>query len=100
MADFTLHTYTRLLKSLIEQEYHFQTFNEYLTAPMPRSIVLRHDVDKRPGNSLTLAKIESELGLKGTYNFRAKPCSWDETIIKRPQKYLYGNNLLVSLTMF
>ena len=73
MADFTLHTYTRLLNSLIEQGYHFQTFNEYLSAPLPRSIVLRHDVDKQPGNALTLAKIESELGLKGTYNFRAKP---------------------------
>ena len=73
MADFSLHTYTRLLNSLIEQGYHFQTFEEYLSAPLPRSIVLRHDVDKRPGNALTLAKIESELGLKGTYNFRAKP---------------------------
>ncbi len=82
MADFTIHTYTRLLKALKEQEYHFQTFQDYLTHPAQKSIVLRHDVDKRPQNSLALAKIEQELGLKGTYNFRAKACSWDEAIIK------------------
>jgi hypothetical protein len=82
MVDFTLHTYTQLLKALIEQNYHFQTFEEYLTKPLPRSIVLRHDVDNRPQNSLKLAKIESGFGLKGTYNFRIVPCSWDEEIIR------------------
>ncbi len=82
MADFTIQKYKQLLQALIEQEYQFQTFQEYLTQAAPRSIVLRHDVDKRPQNSLGLAKIESQLGLKGTYNFRAKPCSWNEEIIK------------------
>ena len=86
MRDFTQHKYTQLLNALIEQEYHFQTFNEYLTAPKSRSIILRHDVDKLPKNSLALAKIESELGLKGVYYFRAKACSWDETIIKEIAK--------------
>ncbi|MDF1576654.1 MAG: hypothetical protein P1P86_15820 [Bacteroidales bacterium] len=82
MADFTLNTYIQLLQTLMEQDFSFQTFGDYLTQPAKRSIVLRHDVDKRPQNSLELAKIESEFGLKGTYNFRARPCSWDEAIIK------------------
>jgi hypothetical protein len=86
MADFTVHKYTQLLHSLMEQAYEFQTFEEYLSAPKSRSIILRHDVDKRPANSLALAKIESELGLKGVYYFRAKVCSWDETIIKEIAK--------------
>ena len=82
MPDFTEHKYIQLLNALIEQDYHFQTFSEYLTHPSPRSIVLRHDVDKRPQNALVLAKIEHKLGLKGVYNFRALPISWDEDIIK------------------
>ena len=48
MTDFTVHTYTQLLNALIDQGYHFQTFHEYLTKPLSGSIVLRHDVDKRP----------------------------------------------------
>ena len=44
--------------------------------PSLKSIVLRHDVDRRPQNSLNLAKIESKLGLKGVYNFRVVPESW------------------------
>ncbi len=82
MADFTVHKYTQLLNALIEKGYQFQTFSEYLTKPSLKSIMLRHDVDKRPQNSLTLAKIESELGLNGVYNFRIVPESWDEDMIK------------------
>ena len=82
MADFTVNIYIKLLNALIKQGYQFQSFEEYLTNPLKRSIVLRHDVDNRPQNSLELAKIESGLGMKGTYNFRIVPCSWDEVIIK------------------
>jgi len=82
MSDFTLHKYIQLLETLIEQKYQFQTFHEFLTDPASKSIVLRHDVDKRPQNSLEMAKIENEYGLKGVYNFRAVPVSWDEKIIK------------------
>lgn len=82
MPDFTQKKYILLLKALIAQGYDFQTFYEYLTAPSTRSIVLRHDVDKRPKSSLEIARIEHGLGLKGVYNFRARPESWDEGIIK------------------
>ena len=46
-------------------------------------ITLRHDVDLKPRNSLATAKIESELGWKAVYYFRAVPESWDENIIKQ-----------------
>jgi hypothetical protein len=68
MADFTVTKYIQLLNALIGQDYHFQTFHEFMTDPAPPCIILRHDVDKRPGNSLTLAKIEAGLGVKGVYN--------------------------------
>jgi len=47
-----------------------------------RLIILRHDVDLKPQNSLATAKLEHELGIRGSYYFRAVPQSWDEQIIK------------------
>ncbi len=80
--DFTVTTYSLLLKSLIKQNYVFQTFDEFLKSPQPKSIVLRHDVDLLPYNSLTFAKIQAQYGVKGVYYFRAVPQSWNEDVIK------------------
>ena len=46
-------------------------------------IILRHDVDRLPENSLETAKIEHDLGINGTYYFRIGPESYDENIIKQ-----------------
>lgn len=80
--DFTLKKYRELLQSLIESDFVFQTFEEFLIKPSQRCIVLRHDVDLLPYNSLAFAKIQAEKGLKGVYYFRAVPESWDEKVIK------------------
>ena len=64
--DFTLKKYRELLIAL--KGYG--------------NIILRHDVDKKPLNSLKTARIEHELGWKSIYYFRAVPESWDEDIIK------------------
>lgn len=80
--DFTISTYQNLLQSLIGQRYTFQTVEEFLVSPDPRSIVLRHDVDLLPGNSLAFAKIQHMAGIRGTYYFRAVPESWDERVIE------------------
>ena len=45
-------------------------------------VILRHDVDLLPQNSLTFARIQHEMGIVGSYYFRAVPESWDEDIIK------------------
>ena len=76
--DFTLIIYQQLLESLIAKNYHFLTVEEYSTSqvvPSPnRSIVIiRHDVDRRPKNSLRMAILENELGVKATYYFRTIP---------------------------
>ena len=63
--DFTLKRYRALLRAL-----------------KGRDVILRHDVDKRPGNSLRIARMEAEEGWKAVYYFRAVPCSWDEKIIR------------------
>ena len=80
--DFTIKQYTQLLKALQSQGYLFQTFAEFLQLPALQTIVLRHDVDLLPNNSLQFAKIQAELNIKGSYFFRAVPESWDEKIIK------------------
>ncbi|MCE3296640.1 MAG: hypothetical protein K0R65_2354 [Crocinitomicaceae bacterium] len=80
--DFTLKTYHHLLESLIEQGYAFQTFRDFLIHPEEKAIVLRHDVDKLPFNSLAFARIQAGRGIKGVYYFRAVPESWDEAVIK------------------
>lgn len=63
--DFTLKRYRALLRAL-----------------KGRDVILRHDVDKRPGNSLRMARMEAKEGWKAVYYFRAVPCSWDEKVIR------------------
>ena len=67
--DFTLTTYKTLLKTLQQQGFVFQTFQEFIEYSAPfreskgvseenrKTIVLRHDVDKLPENSLRFAQI-------------------------------------------
>lgn len=63
--DFTLVKYRELLDALDDCG----------------QVILRHDVDKRPKNSLAMAYIEREMGWKATYFFRSVPESYDEAVI-------------------
>lgn len=83
MRDFTIQSYKILLQSLQQQGFSFHTFAQFLEQHKEKTMVLRHDVDKLPVNSLVTAELEHTLGIKGTYYFRAVPCSWNEEIIKQ-----------------
>lgn len=63
--DFTLAKYKELLNALDACE----------------QVTLRHDVDRKPKNSLATAYIEREMGWKATYYFRTVPESFDPVII-------------------
>ena len=78
MKDFTVYAYKELLDALISADYEFQTFRDYLKNPLEKVVILRHDVDKKPGNSLRFAEIEHEKGLKASYFFRVVPESLHE----------------------
>jgi hypothetical protein len=103
--DFTLTSLTTLLKSLQKASYQFQTLTSHLKTsnpeprtlnpepqtPNPKSlnsvipkslILLRHDVDLLPQNSLATAKLEHSLGIRGTYYFRIVPQSLNPEIIR------------------
>jgi hypothetical protein len=54
--------------------------------PFPNSIVLRHDVDKLPLNSLQFAQIQHDLGIKGSYYFRIVPQSFNPQIMEQIAK--------------
>jgi hypothetical protein len=86
-CDFTKNTYLHLLIALQKQGFSFQSVNAFLERPIEKVVVLRHDVDLSPENSLQTAKIEQNLGIKGTYYFRILPLSWDEEIIKQIAAY-------------
>ena len=73
IIDFTAKVYTTFLDMLLSSGYQFQTFHDYLRNPLDKVVILRHDVDKRPGNSLRFAEIEHEKGLKASYFFRVVP---------------------------
>lgn len=63
--DFTLNKYKELLEALDDCG----------------QVTLRHDVDKRPKNSLATAFIEREMGWTATYYFRTVPESFDPAVI-------------------
>ena len=80
--DFTIKSYKLLLESLQNNGYTFYSLEGFVNSQSKKSIILRHDVDLLPKNSLRFAKIQSELGIQGSYYFRAVPESWDEKIIQ------------------
>lgn len=107
--DFSLKTYNIFLETLQTQGFQFLTIREFFVRNYPsstvnrgkifqnpeikvrtlvpkiqnskREIVLRHDVDALPEQSLTFAKIQCRVGIKGTFYFRVVPESWDVQII-------------------
>jgi hypothetical protein len=82
--DFTLTVYKELLETLKDADYTFYRFVDYLTADQPSEpfVILRHDVDRRPGNALKTAKIEKDLGIKASYYFRIVKESFHPRLIK------------------
>jgi hypothetical protein len=81
--DFTVRKYKELLNSMKDAGYQFQTYQDFIENPKEKVIVMRHDVDLKPENSLCFAEIQAALGIKGVYYFRAVKESWNEDIIKR-----------------
>ena len=79
--DFTVKKYESLLRAIVAAGYDFQTFEEFLESPKARTVILRHDVDLLPHNSLHFARIQAAAGVKGVYYFRAVPESWNEKVI-------------------
>jgi hypothetical protein len=83
--DFTEDVFEGLLSALLAGGYAFLPFHDYISTPaLPeRAVILRHDVDRRPGFSVRFAEAEARYGIRGTFYFRIVPESYDETAIRR-----------------
>lgn len=81
--DFTRKKFKQLIDGFKNSEYAFITYADFCSGNRPkRFVILRHDVDSKPQNSLEIAMNEKQAGVKATYYFRVVPKSWDERIIK------------------
>lgn len=107
--DFTLMTLKVLLESLKKRDYTFLTFTGYIEGQemngkeqnkqtlvdkscieqtvfdelQPKLCILRHDIDRMAENSLSIAKIEYEMGIRGSYYFRVVPESFNIHVMKQ-----------------
>jgi len=81
--DFTLTIYRKLLVAIKQSGYAFYTFEEWCRGEAyGQYVILRHDVDSKAGNSLIIAGIEAEMGIRATYYFRIVPGSNQPEIIR------------------
>lgn len=87
MSDFTLDIYRELLETLQKKGYQLIGYADYMKsqqqmANSQKLIILRHDVDAKPWNSLRTAQIEHALGAKATYYFRVGKESNEPEVIR------------------
>lgn len=89
MDDFTLDIYRELLETLQKKGYELISYSDYCRNILPRRpnakkkfVILRHDVDKLPENSLRVAQIEHAFGAKASYYFRCGRESNEPEVIR------------------
>jgi hypothetical protein len=80
--DYTFDIFEILLNEFINKRYKIVTFEEYDRAETGKILILRHDIDRWPGNAMKMAKIEARLGIKATYFFRILPSVFKPEIIE------------------
>ena len=82
--DFTLEKYRQLCTTLLASGYSVCTVAQYLGKPADtgKIAVLRHDVDRKPGNALRMATLEQSQGIKSTYYFRMNKSVFKRDMIK------------------
>jgi hypothetical protein len=82
LRDFTLDAYERLATDVAER-YRVVTFAEFVDHPAAGpAAVLRHDVDRRIGQSVRCAEVLARHGIRGTFYFR-HPYTFDPAVLLR-----------------
>lgn len=85
MQDFTLKEYKNLLAELTEAKYKFIKCAEFMeiNPGKDKLVILRHDVDRKPGKALKMAVIESSLKINSIHYFRVTSECLNPKIIKQ-----------------
>lgn len=82
--DFTLSMYEVLCKAIKKSGYSTLTVKEYLRSkPKKHFVIMRHDVDNKPDNSLAMARLENSLGITATYYFRTTDSVFKPDIVSK-----------------
>ena len=80
-SDFTTKKYRGFLEHLKHINFPIYTINDWIKTEPKKGIILRHDVDRNPNQSIKIAKIASDLDVKGTFNFRVLKNQVDEKAV-------------------
>lgn len=81
--DFTLDKYRELLERLMDKGYTLIAYEDLFKKELSsKYVILRHDVDDLPDQSLKKAEIEHSLEARATYYFRIVEESNDPEIIR------------------
>ena len=82
MRDFTLHQYSRLLDTVSGLGLPVYGVLEWVLGSPDCGVLIRHDVDRKPGNALAMARLESKMSIRSTYYFRIVGSAYDVETIK------------------
>jgi hypothetical protein len=83
--DFTFKVYQQLIRKFLDNGYIFTTLEDSISKGIKsdKYIILRHDVDRAPGNALIMAGLEKEMGIHASYYFRIVSESYNDVIIRK-----------------
>ena len=83
--NFSASAYENICKEILINNYQILTFEQLFQSQLDHDYqfcILRHDVDRFAKNSLNIAKIENNLGIKSTYYFRTTKSSFNKKVIQ------------------
>lgn len=72
MKDFSFDIYKVLIRRLRKNGYSFQTFESFISNPLPKSVIIRHDIDLFATSAIPFIHIEKSLGVSASYYFRMR----------------------------
>tara|TARA_Y100001970_G_C14245175_1_gene867598 strand:+ start:1882 stop:2649 length:768 start_codon:yes stop_codon:yes gene_type:complete len=82
--QFTFDALEKLYEAFLSSDYNFITVRDFFSTPKKKkNLILRHDVDRFPIQSLKMAKLENEMNISGTYYFRTRRHTFKPEIIKQ-----------------
>jgi len=84
--DLTLDNYRSLCRAIKHRQSDCRVLNHLDSAENNSTIILRHDVDRKPKRALRMARIESDVGVRSTYYFRSTKEAFIPEIMKEIEK--------------
>lgn len=84
--DWTLSAYGRLCRTLLEDTRSVMPVRDFLDSRPACATILRHDVDRFPGNAIQMATLEAGLEIRSTYYVRVGRDHPDPVFLHRLQE--------------